>query len=287
MFFRMSSVSASVEGSIITRWKRRSRAPSFSIELRYSSSVVAPIHCTKPRANAGFMILAASIEPGVLPAPIIVCISSMKTMMSGFCSNSCSNAWMRSSNCPRYFVPATIDVISRRKMRLLNSSGDVRRRAISWASPSAMALLPTPGSPISIGLFFFRRHSISVTRCISLSRPITRSSLPWAAASVRSVENLSSTGVLSVPPPIGLFVVSEVALCFLLLCEEKLSCDTRLSSSSDNPTPFLTFEFVCIRKFIAFSYVKPFSRSTLLAPLAILSCSMASMICSTSTSLEC
>ncbi len=28
---------------------------------------------------------------------------------------------------------------------------------IRWASPSAMAVLPTPGSPMSTGLFFVRR----------------------------------------------------------------------------------------------------------------------------------
>jgi hypothetical protein len=35
-------------------WKRRSRAPSFSMYLRYSSSVVAPMHWISPRARAGF-----------------------------------------------------------------------------------------------------------------------------------------------------------------------------------------------------------------------------------------
>ena len=49
---------------------------------RYSSSVVAPIHCMVPLAKAGFRILAASIEPGVEPAPIMVCISSMKMITS-------------------------------------------------------------------------------------------------------------------------------------------------------------------------------------------------------------
>ena len=39
------------------------------------------------------------------------------------------------------------------------------------ASPSAMAVLPTPGSPISTGLFFFRRLSTCATRSISFSRP--------------------------------------------------------------------------------------------------------------------
>ena len=44
-----------------------------------------------------------------------------------------------------------------------------------------MAVLPTPGSPISTGLFFFRRARISMTRSISLARPIVGSSWPSAA----------------------------------------------------------------------------------------------------------
>ena len=49
---------------------------------------------------------------------------------------------------------------------------------IRCASPSTIAVLPTPGSPISTGLFFVRRERIWITRRISSSRPITGSSLP-------------------------------------------------------------------------------------------------------------
>ena len=54
------------------------------------------------------------------------------------------------------------------------------------ARPSAMAVLPTPGSPISTGLFFVRRDRTWIVRRISSSRPITGSSLPSRATSVRS-----------------------------------------------------------------------------------------------------
>ena len=156
---------------------------------------------------------------------------------------------MRSSNCPRYFVPATIEVISRRRMRLLKSKGDVCRLAICCAKPSAMALFPTPGSPISIGLFFFRRHNTSVTRCISLVRPTTGSSLPSNAAFVKSVENLSSTGVPVLP---------LVRLISAVPADEELS-PRRLfrpvifsSSSSDSPMPStVVLEFGFSRYFIA------------------------------------
>ena len=40
--------------------------------------------------------------------------------------------------------------------------------AIRWASPSTMAVLPTPGSPIRAGLFLVRRERIWMTRSISL-----------------------------------------------------------------------------------------------------------------------
>ena len=49
--------------------------------LRYSSSVVAPTQCSSPRASAGFSMLPASIAPSALPAPTMVCSSSMKTMV--------------------------------------------------------------------------------------------------------------------------------------------------------------------------------------------------------------
>ena len=120
-------------------------------------------------------------------------------MMSGFCSSSFNRALMRSSNCPRYFVPATMPVMSRFTTRLPKSTGDVCLLAIICARPSTIALLPTPGSPMSMGLFFFLRHSISTTRCISFALPTTGSSFPSRAACVRSVANASMTGVL---PPV-------------------------------------------------------------------------------------
>ena len=70
-----------VGSSTSTFWKRRSSAASFSMYLRYSSSVVAPMQCSSPRASAGLSMLPASIAPSALPAPTMVCSSSMKTMI--------------------------------------------------------------------------------------------------------------------------------------------------------------------------------------------------------------
>ena len=234
MLFRICRVSSTVVGSTMTFWKRLSSAPSFSMEFRYSSNVVAPMHCMVPRASAGFSMLAASMEPGVEPAPMRVCISSMKMMTSGFCSISFIRARIRSSNCPRYFVPATTPVRSSVTTRLLKRIGDVRRFTMSCASPSTMALFPTPGSPMSIGLFFLRRLNISLTLCISFSRPTTGSSLPSAAAFVRSVPKLSSTGVLL----LGMFACAVLAFLLLPLCRFMMGSSS--SSSSAMPMPSCT-----------------------------------------------
>ena len=72
--------------------------------------------------------------------------------------------------------------MSRLFLRPSGTSPSTMRRA----RPSTMAVLPTPGSPMSTGLFLVRRDSTWMTRRISSSRPMTGSSLPWRAASVRS-----------------------------------------------------------------------------------------------------
>ena len=67
------------------------------------------------------------------------------------------------------------------------------------ASPSATAVLPTPGSPKRTGLFLVLLARIWITRSISFSRPTTGSNLNSEAASVKSVPNSSRLGVLVFP----------------------------------------------------------------------------------------
>ncbi len=179
---------SSTEGSPTkTGWKRRSSAASFSMEVRYSSSVVAPIRRSSPRASIGLIIWPASIAPSAAPAPTIVCSSSMKVMISPSASViSLSTAFRRSSNSPRYLAPATMEPRSRATTRLPFSPSGTSPSMIRLASPSTIAVLPTPGSPISTGLFLVRRDRTWITRRISSSRPMTGSSLPSRAASVRS-----------------------------------------------------------------------------------------------------
>jgi hypothetical protein len=66
---KIEMVSSTVGSPTNTCWKRRSSAASFSMCLRYSSSVVAPMHLSSPRASIGLSMLAASIAPSALPAP--------------------------------------------------------------------------------------------------------------------------------------------------------------------------------------------------------------------------
>mmetsp|Transcript_1976 Transcript_1976/g.5991 ORF Transcript_1976/g.5991 Transcript_1976/m.5991 type:complete len:216 (-) Transcript_1976:176-823(-) len=86
-------------------------------------------------------------------------------------------------------------------MRLPCSSSGTSPVAIIWARPSAMAVLPTPGSPMSTGLFFWRRARICIVRSSSAARPTSGSILPSAAAFVRSLPNSSSVAFLPEPPP--------------------------------------------------------------------------------------
>ena len=184
---RMEMVSSTVGSSTITGWKRRSRAASFSIYCRYSSRVVAPIQWSSPLASIGFNILLASIAPSVLPAPTIRCNSSMKRIMfpSLFFTSS-RTAFRRSSNSPLYLAPATRAPMSRAKIFLSFRPSGTSSATIRCARPSIAAVLPTPGSPISTGLFLVLRERILMILRISSSRPITGSSFWLRAFSTKS-----------------------------------------------------------------------------------------------------
>src|SRR6184192_2928826 len=132
---------SSTDGSrTITGWKRRSRAGSFSMCLRYSSSVVAPTHRSSPRARAGFSMLAASTAPSAAPAPTSVWSSSMKQMILPSDSvSSLRTALRRSSNSPRYFEPATMAPMSSATSRLSRRPSGTSPATMRWARPSTIA----------------------------------------------------------------------------------------------------------------------------------------------------
>ena len=132
-------------------------------------------------------MLPASMAPSALPAPTMVCSSSMNRMMRpSSAETSFRTALSRSSNSPRYLAPASSPAMSSDSTFLSFSDSGTSPLTMRCASPSTMAVLPTPGSPISTGLFLVRRCSTWMARRISSSRPITGSSLPERARSVRS-----------------------------------------------------------------------------------------------------
>ena len=184
---RIDTVSCTLGSATKIGWNRRASAASFSTCLRYSSSVVAPTQCSSPRASAGFSRFEASIAPSALPAPTSVCISSMNRMISpAACVTSVRTAFSRSSNSPRYFAPAISAPMSSDSSFLSAMLSGTSPLTIRSARPSAIAVLPTPGSPMSTGLFLVRRLRTCIARRISSSRPMIGSILPSRAASVRS-----------------------------------------------------------------------------------------------------
>ena len=183
-------VSSTEGSSISTVWKRRTKALSASKYFWYSSKVVAPIVRSSPRARAGFKILAASIAPLPPPAPMRVWISSMKRMISPLLSvTSRIRPLRRSSNSPLNFAPAINAAMSKVKICLDCKFSGTSFCTMRQAIPSTIAVLPTPASPIKIGLFFLRRDKMCSTRRISSSRPIMGSSLPLSARSLRLTAN--------------------------------------------------------------------------------------------------
>ena len=140
-------------------------------------------------------MLAASTAPSAAPAPTSMCSSSMKRTQLPAPLISSTTFLSRSSNSPRYLVPATSEPMSSVSRRLPCSVSGTSPLAMCCARPSTTAVLPTPGSPISTGLFLVRRERIWTTRWISFSRPMTGSSVLLRAAAVRSKPSWSIVGV--------------------------------------------------------------------------------------------
>ena len=162
-------------------------------------------------------MLPASMAPSAPPAPTMVCISSIKriTLPSSF-ARALSTAFNLSSNSPLYFAPAINAPMSRDSSLLFFRPSGTSPFTIRCASPSTMAVLPTPGSPIRTGLFLVLRCSTCMALLISSSLPITGSSLPLSALAVRSMvyfsraRRLDSTSAsFTFSPPRTLFMASS------------------------------------------------------------------------------
>src|SRR5437879_1106923 len=88
-------------------------------------------------------------------------------------------------------------------MRASLSAGGTLPSAINCASPSTIAVLPTPALPTSAALFLFCRSRMSTTREISRSRQRTGSRSPRRAIAVRSMPTRSNTSPVSNRPANG------------------------------------------------------------------------------------
>ena len=199
----IAAASSSEGSSTFTTWKRRASAASFSKYFLYSAQVVAAIVRNSPRASAGLSRLAASFCPADPPAPIMVCASSMNRMIGcGLLRTSSITFLSRFSNSPFTLAPACSNPMSSTCSSTPCSTSGTSPSAMRRARPSTTAVLPTPASPVRIGLFWRRRSRMSTSWRISASRPITGSMWPSRARWVRLVVNWSRAGVEdSAPSP--------------------------------------------------------------------------------------
>ena len=182
----MVTASLTVGSCNCTGWNRRASAGSFSKYFLYSAQVVAAMVRNSPRANAGFSRLAASEPPALPPAPIRVWASSMNRMIGlGEALTSSITPLRRRSNSPLTLAPACNKPMSRDSNSTPFNTCGTSPAAIREARPSTIAVLPTPASPTTIGLFLRRRARMSTICRIEPSRHSTGSSLPSRACWVR------------------------------------------------------------------------------------------------------
>ncbi len=171
------------------------------------------MQCSSPRASIGFKRLPRPWRPRLAGADNVMHLSTKRMIRPSDLAISLRTALSRSSNSPRYFAPAISAPISRANIVLSFSVSGTSPFQMRCASPSTTAVLPTPGSPMSAGLFFVFRQRIVITRRISWSRPITGSSLPFFAASTRSVPYLRSASY------VYLRILARDALVFAHVCQ--------------------------------------------------------------------
>ncbi len=118
---------------------------------------------SSPRANAGLRRFAASPCPSFPPAPINVCASSINIIIgSDDALTSAMTDFKRFSNSPFTLAPACNNPKSKLRMVTFFNCSGTSPDAIRNAKPSTTAVLPTPASPVRIGLFWRRRIRISI-----------------------------------------------------------------------------------------------------------------------------
>jgi hypothetical protein len=178
----MSKVSASVGSRTSIFWKRRDSARSLSNDCFTSLNVVDPMQRSVPLASAGLSRLpaihgAARRRAGADEGVDLVDEDDRVLFLREPVENLL-HALLEVAAVARARHERT--QIERVDVAVLSTSGT----SPSWmrsASPSASAVLPTPGSPTSSGLFLRRRQSTCTIRSISAARPISGSMSPCAA----------------------------------------------------------------------------------------------------------
>jgi len=232
---RIATVCSTVGSVTSTFWKRRDRAASFSKMPRYSVNVVAPMHLSVPDDSAGFSRFdASSVPPDAAPAPISVWISSMNRMACGRSFSSLRTVFRRCSKSPRYLVPASNAPMSSEYTCASARISGTSPRVMRQASPSAIAVLPTPASPTSSGLFLRRRHSTCTTRSTSDSRPISGSMRPsfaiWFRFCVNWASGVSFCAAASSDSAFAsLALAASVLLVLAMPCEMKFTTSRRVT----------------------------------------------------------
>ena len=138
------------------------------------------------------MFEKSKLLPPVAPAPFIVCASSINSIQFFFDSSAAIISFSFSSNSPLYFDPASKLPISNPHTSNFSKNFGTVLSLILIASPSAIAVLPTPGSPTISTLLLKRFANTVIISSNSASRPITGSNLSSFASLLTFIQCSSS-----------------------------------------------------------------------------------------------
>ena len=128
------------------------------------------------------MLAKSTLPPLALPLPFIVCASSMNKIDFFLVFNACNTCLIFSSKSPRYLLPANRLATSSEYKSWSSKKLGTLPSTIIVARPSAIAVLPTPGSP-TINTFDLKRLASTLIMSFnSLLRPINGSILPSLAS---------------------------------------------------------------------------------------------------------
>ena len=189
----MRTVSAT-DGSVTsTRWKRRASARSRS-KWRYSRYVVEPMQRSLARLQQRLQQVRRVHRParGRPGAEDGVDLVDEEDRVGPLRDGVHQRLEARLEVAAIARAGEQRADVEREDLRVAQLVGRRPPSTMRCASPSAIAVFPTPVSPTKIGLFLRRRARIGTARSSSASRPISGSRRPARARSVRSVANAAS-----------------------------------------------------------------------------------------------